>query len=172
MEEAIESSISNIEMSKSEKSLQKPLKLAVSNLPSAQERNPSMAELNTGAALGKEEVSDSKKSKTNTSLREQSTVSNIQSQDPLVVPLLPVEGGQPSDPGDGSQANTNNNEVLGVRELECDSNTDLPQEYFQFLQQENQAIKEQIEEVTAEFQFNAREHQSQKEAWLAEIEQL
>ena len=38
-----------------------------------------MAELNTGAALGKEEVSDSKKSKTNTSLREQSTVSNIQS---------------------------------------------------------------------------------------------
>lgn len=79
MEEAIESSISNIEMSKSEKSLQKPLKLAVSNLPSAQERNPSMAELNTGAALGKEEVSDSKKSKTNTSLREQSTVSNIQS---------------------------------------------------------------------------------------------
>lgn len=74
------------------------------------------------------------------------------------MPLLPVEGGQPSDAGDGSQANTNNNDVLGVRELECDSNTDLPQEYFQFLQQENQAIKEQIEEVTAEFQFNAREH--------------
>ena len=74
------------------------------------------------------------------------------------MPLLPADGGQPSDPGDGSQANTNNNEVLGVCELECDSNTDLPQEYFQFLQQENQAIKEQIEEVTAEFQFNAREH--------------
>ena len=74
------------------------------------------------------------------------------------MPHLPVEGGQPSDPGDGSQANTNHNDVLGVRELECDSNTDLPQEYFQFLQQENQAIKEQIEEVTAEFQFNAREH--------------
>ena len=48
VEEAIESSISNIEMSKSEKSLQKPLKLAVSNLQSNQERNPSMAELNTG----------------------------------------------------------------------------------------------------------------------------
>ena len=44
VEEAIESSISNIEMSKSEKSLQKPLKLAISNLPSTnlQERNPSM----------------------------------------------------------------------------------------------------------------------------------
>ena len=64
-------------MSKSEKSLQKPLKLAVSNLPSAQERNPSMAELNTGAALDHKESSDSKKSKTNASLREQSTVSNI-----------------------------------------------------------------------------------------------
>ena len=35
VEEAIESSISNIEMSKSEKSLQKPLKMAVSNLPSS-----------------------------------------------------------------------------------------------------------------------------------------
>ena len=32
VEEAIESSISNIEMSKSEKSLQKPLKLAMKNL--------------------------------------------------------------------------------------------------------------------------------------------
>ena len=63
-------------MSKSEKSLQKPLKLAVSNLPSKQERNPSMTELNTGAALGKD-ASESLKSKTNTSLREQSTVSNI-----------------------------------------------------------------------------------------------
>ena len=49
VEEAIESSISNIEMSKSEKSLQKPLKMAVSNLPSSQERNPSMTELTTTA---------------------------------------------------------------------------------------------------------------------------
>lgn len=94
-----------------------------------------MAELNTGAALGKEEVSDSKKSKTNTSLREQSTVSNIQSQDPLIVPPLAV--GQASDLGSGSHAaitaNNNDGGGLGVRELECDSNTDLPQEYFQFL---------------------------------------
>jgi len=35
-------------MSKSEKSLQKPLQLAVSNLASAQERNPSMTNLATG----------------------------------------------------------------------------------------------------------------------------
>ena len=144
MEEAIESSISNIEMSKSEKSLQKPLKLAVSNLPSLQEKNPSMAELNSGAALGKEEVSESKKSKTNTSLREQSTVSNIQSQDPLVVPPS-LAAGQNSELGDGgSQSNMKNNEILTIgmqlgggggslRELECDSNTDLPQEYFQFI---------------------------------------
>jgi hypothetical protein len=33
VEEAIESSISNIEMSKSEKSLQKPLMLAVQRIP-------------------------------------------------------------------------------------------------------------------------------------------
>ena len=36
-EEAIESSISNIEMSKSEKSLQKPLKLAVSKIPDSKD---------------------------------------------------------------------------------------------------------------------------------------
>ena len=86
-----------------------------------------MAELNTGAALDKDEASDSKKSKTNnTSLREQSTVSNIQSQDPLIVPPLAV--GQASDLGSQAAiANNNTNDAsLGVRELECDSNTDLP----------------------------------------------
>ena len=40
-EEAIESSISNIEMSKSEKSLQKPLKLAVSKLPESKNNGDS-----------------------------------------------------------------------------------------------------------------------------------
>jgi len=66
-------------MSKSEKSLQKPLKLAVSNLPSSQERNPSMTELKSG--VNQQEKADggekSNQSKTNTSLREQSTVSHI-----------------------------------------------------------------------------------------------
>ena len=42
VEEAIESSISNIEMSKSEKSLQKPLKMAIKNMQDGQERTPSM----------------------------------------------------------------------------------------------------------------------------------
>ena len=58
-EEAIESSISNIEMSKSEKSLQKPLMNAVSTLPKA----PLLAQ--------------NKSPKTNPSLHEQSTVSNL-----------------------------------------------------------------------------------------------
>ena len=58
-EEAIESSISNIEMSKSEKSLQKPLMNAVSTLP----KPPQLAQ--------------NKSPKTNPSLHEQSTVSNL-----------------------------------------------------------------------------------------------
>ena len=56
--------------------------------------------------------------------------------------------------------------------LEIDSNTDLPHEYFQFIQQENQSMKEEIEEVTASCRAAQLEHRQQKEAWLAELAQL
>ena len=192
VEEAIESSISNIEMSKSEKSLQKPLKLAVSTLPSAQEKNPSMKQLTSAnlsqAALppahtGKQ---DSQKSKTDASLRDQSTVSNIQSQDPIVglannangstssMPRLIMGRESSSDALDEAGAGSANAVMQdsSTANLEVDSQTDLPQEYFQFIAQENQSMKEEIDQITDQFQMDALEHKRQKEDWLRQIEEL
>lgn len=42
--------------------------------------------------------------------------------------------------------------------MEVDSNTDLPQEYFQFIQQENQTMKEEIDEISDQFKADAAEH--------------
>lgn len=115
----------------------------------------------------------SQKSKTNNSLREQSTVSNIQSQD-LLQPLNPESSlklNQNSEidsaAGLHDQCNT-----TGVVNLEVDSNTDLPQEYFQFIQQENQTMKEEIDEITDQFKADAAEHRRQKDDWQNEIDEL
>ena len=91
-------------------------------------------------------------SKTNTSLREQSTVSHIQSQE-QIVPLAAAVNHN-SEVGDGGSAVAH---PEGMN-LEVDSNTDLPQEYFLFIQQENQSMKEEIEEITASFRSDAIEH--------------
>ena len=84
------------------------------------------------------------------------------------MPLAPSQLNQISDLGDEQKSTV----AIEAVNLEVDSNTDLPQEYFLFIQQENQSMKEEIEEITASFRSDALEHRQEKESWLAELADL
>ena len=45
--------------------------------------------------------------------------------------------------------NNSSSNAIGVVNLEVDSNTDLPQEYFQFISQENESMRIEIQEMTS-----------------------